>query len=296
MGSGDWFKNIINKKKTKARSQKSKLSVSEKSNASKVDESSRNESAKFANCLSLRNQKQLNVPTEDVAATRIQTVFRAFVARKAFRRLKGVVRLQDLIKADSVTKQASVTLGYLHSWSKIQAEIKGRRLHMVTEGRLRQKKLENQLKLEARLHDVEVEWSGGSETMDEVLARINQREEAAVKRERAMAYAFSHQWRASSNANSRWTNGELAQTNWAWSWTDHWVAAQPWESRLPVQSSPKKPLNRQLSKNGKSPKTPAPTMKKLVSMKSKSPSGKSSAKGAGKTVPQKAVEDEGEKQ
>lgn len=29
--------------------------------------------------------------------------------------------------------------------------------------------------------------------MDEVLARMKQREEASVKRERAMAYAFSHQ-------------------------------------------------------------------------------------------------------
>lgn len=38
-----------------------------------------------------------------------------------------------------------------------------------------------------------MEWSGGSETMEEGLARIHQREEAAVKRERAMAYAFSHQ-------------------------------------------------------------------------------------------------------
>jgi hypothetical protein len=29
--------------------------------------------------------------------------------------------------------------------------------------------------------------------MEKILARIHQREEAAVKRERAMAYAFSHQ-------------------------------------------------------------------------------------------------------
>ena len=29
--------------------------------------------------------------------------------------------------------------------------------------------------------------------MDEILGRIYQREEAALKRERAMAYAFSHQ-------------------------------------------------------------------------------------------------------
>ncbi|KAF2303237.1 hypothetical protein GH714_015645 [Hevea brasiliensis] len=40
---------------------------------------------------------------------------------------------------------------------------------------------------------LQVEWCGGSDTREEILARIHQREEAAVKRERAMAYAFSHQ-------------------------------------------------------------------------------------------------------
>lgn len=40
---------------------------------------------------------------------------------------------------------------------------------------------------------LQVEWCGGSETMEEILQRIQQREVAAVKRERAMAYAFSHQ-------------------------------------------------------------------------------------------------------
>lgn len=43
------------------------------------------------------------------------------------------------------------------------------------------------------IHCMQVEWCGGSDTMEEILARIQQREEAAVKRERAMAYAFSHQ-------------------------------------------------------------------------------------------------------
>lgn len=41
--------------------------------------------------------------------------------------------------------------------------------------------------------DGQIDWSGGPETMEEILSRINQREKAAVKRERAMAYAFSHQ-------------------------------------------------------------------------------------------------------
>ncbi|KAG5126445.1 hypothetical protein JHK82_027280 [Glycine max] len=41
--------------------------------------------------------------------------------------------------------------------------------------------------------DIKVEWCGGSETKKEILSRLHQREEAAVKRERTMAYALSHQ-------------------------------------------------------------------------------------------------------
>lgn len=77
-------------------------------------------------------------------------------ARKALRRLKGIVRLQMLTQAYPVRKQATTTLSYLHSWSRIQTDIRTRRLCMVTEGRIKQKKLENQHKLEAKLHDIEV--------------------------------------------------------------------------------------------------------------------------------------------
>ncbi|KAL2247486.1 UNVERIFIED_CONTAM: hypothetical protein Sindi_2600900 [Sesamum indicum] len=47
-------------------------------------------------------------------------------------------------------------LNHIHFWSRIQAEIRARWLSMVTESRTRQKKLENQLKLEAKLHELEV--------------------------------------------------------------------------------------------------------------------------------------------
>lgn len=66
------------------------------------------------------------------------------------------MRLQNLVGRDSVKNQASTTLSHLHSWTKTQAQIRTRRAHMVMEGRLRQKKLENQLKLEAKIHDLEV--------------------------------------------------------------------------------------------------------------------------------------------
>lgn len=49
------------------------------------------------------------------------------------------------------------------------------------------------LKLYTWIDSLQVEWSGGTDTMDEALGKIHLREAASVKRERAMAYAFSHQ-------------------------------------------------------------------------------------------------------
>lgn len=76
--------------------------------------------------------------------------------RKAIRRLRGTVKFQGAIEAYSVNDQVAATLKHIHSWSRIQSEIKARRLCMVTEGRLKQKKIQNQLKLEAKLHDLQV--------------------------------------------------------------------------------------------------------------------------------------------
>ncbi|XP_042495624.1 protein IQ-DOMAIN 10-like isoform X2 [Macadamia integrifolia] len=219
MGSGDWFKTIISRKKVKEEKQ----------------------------------QK----------------------ARKALRHLKGIVRVQALTQVYTVKKQASTTMDYLHSWSRIQSQIRARRISMVTEGRIKQKKLENQLKLDAKLHELEVEWCGGSETMEDILARMYQREEAAVKRERAMAYAFSHQWRANSSQNLGQFSYELGKANWGWSWIERWIAARPWESRVPISPSPKI-QSKQTDKLSRT--TSLPAVKVSVSVKPTLSNGKGSSK------------------
>ncbi|KAF8391279.1 hypothetical protein HHK36_023581 [Tetracentron sinense] len=275
MGSGDWFKTIISLKKVKEeRSKQVKgSSVLKKSNGFKWRHRTCKESSSFAHGAASGNPGVLGMPVEDIAATRIQTAFRAFMARKTLCRLKGIVRFQILTQGQTVSKQASTTLRYLHTWSRIQARIRARRLCMVTEGRIRRKKLENQLKLEAKLHELNVEWCGGSETMEEILARIQQREEAAVKRERAMAYAFSHQWRANSSQNQGQVAYELGKADWGWSWMERWIAARPWEARVPAQSiTTQKVQNRRVSKAGKN--TNSPAMKNSVSVKPTLPNEK----------------------
>ncbi|XP_022715788.1 protein IQ-DOMAIN 1-like isoform X2 [Durio zibethinus] len=275
MGSGNLLKTIIKKVKDDSSKQVKGSSASKKSNGLKWKKHQRKASIKTS--FTSGNSNTLGMPIEDLAATQIQTAFRAYRARKHLRRLKGMVRLQAQTQTHSIKKQATTTLNYLYSWSNIQAQIRARRLCMVTEGRLREKKIANQLKLEAKLHDIEVEWSGGPETLEEVLTKIQQREEAAVKRERTMAYAFSHQWRAPNSNNNGLGNYELAKANWGWSWVERWIAVRPWESRLPTQSiTPKKAKNRQISKAGKNSNSPKP--KASVSVKPPLSNGKGTMK------------------
>ncbi|CAA0808691.1 IQ-domain 10 [Striga hermonthica] len=170
--------------------------------------------------------------TQDDAATKIQCAYRAYKARKGLRRLKGIVKFRGALEeGHSVKKQAASALNHIHLWSRVQAEIKARWLGMVLDSRNRQKKLENQLKLDAKLHELEVEWSGGPETMEEIVKRIKEREAAAAKRERTMAYAFSHQWRASSNQYFGQSYYDISKESWGWSWKERWIAARPWENR-----------------------------------------------------------------
>lgn len=261
MGSSDWLKNIISSNKArKQKNNKTKDNSLPETNGFILKSRSKEEQKNIINGVAKGRRVSVNLPDEDVAAIRIQTAFRGFKARKYFCNLKRLVKLQMLMEGDFGKKQTSNTLRNLQTWSKIQAQIRTRRLAMVEDSGIKQKKLENQLRLDAKM-----EWSGSSRTMDEVLARMKQREEASVKRERAMAYAFSHQWRANSNSNLGINESDVAASNWGWSWMERWIAARPWETRALVGSTPKK-VN-------------SPPTKKSPSMKkSNSPNGKKASR------------------
>ncbi|KAI3466067.1 hypothetical protein Pfo_022730 [Paulownia fortunei] len=262
MGSGDWFKTIL--KRSKENKHKQVEHSAKKSNGSKLKHLSTKEGSILGNGASRKNAK-LRQLTEDVAATKIQSAFRAYIARKALRRLKGIVRFRGVIEeGHSVKNQATSALNHIHVWSRIQAEIRARWLGMVIDSRTRQKKIENQLKLEAKLHELEVEWSGGPETMEEILNRIQQREAAAAKRERTMAYAFSHQWRASSNQYFGQSYYDLSKESWGWSWKERWIAVRPWENRYQTRPTLIKKVE---TKHKTSEATNSASTKAVVSVK-----------------------------
>ncbi|KAE9609615.1 putative IQ motif, EF-hand binding, P-loop containing nucleoside triphosphate hydrolase [Lupinus albus] len=68
------------------------------------------------------------------AATKAQAAFRGYLARRAFRALKGIIRLQALIRGHLVRRQAVATLYSMYGIVKLQALVRGRRVRLSEVG------------------------------------------------------------------------------------------------------------------------------------------------------------------
>ncbi|XWS73813.1 hypothetical protein CRYUN_Cryun02cG0161500 [Craigia yunnanensis] len=169
---------------------------------------------------------------EEWAATRIQTGFRGFLARRALRALKGLVRLQALVRGHAVRKQAAITLRCMQALVRVQARVRARRVRLALESQTAQQKLQQQLVNEARVKEIEEGWCDSIGSVEEIQAKLLKRQEAAAKRERAMAYALAHQWQAGSRQQYVPAGFEPDKSSWGWDWLERWMAVRPWENRF----------------------------------------------------------------
>ncbi|BAS92048.1 protein IQ-DOMAIN 2 [Oryza sativa Japonica Group] len=168
------------------------------------------------------------VSREEQATIKIQTAFRGYLARRALRALRGLVRLKSLVEGNSVKRQAASTLRCMQTLARVQSQIRSRRLKMSEENQA----LQRQLLLKQELESLRMgeQWDDSTQSKEQIEASLISRQEAAVRRERALAYAFSHQWKSTSRSvNPMFVDPNNPQ--WGWSWLERWMAAKPWEGR-----------------------------------------------------------------
>ncbi|XP_020081382.1 protein IQ-DOMAIN 1-like [Ananas comosus] len=116
----------------------------------------------------------------------------------------------------------------MQTLSRVQSQIRSRRLRMNEENQALHRQL--LLKHERELESLRMgeEWDDSLQSKEQIEASLVNKQEAAIRRERALAYAFSHQWKSSSrSANPMFMDPNNPQ--WGWSWLERWMAARSWE-------------------------------------------------------------------
>ncbi|XP_020227783.1 protein IQ-DOMAIN 1 isoform X2 [Cajanus cajan] len=174
--------------------------------------------------------KDFMVIKQEWAAIRIQAVFRGFLARRALRALRAVVRLQAIFRGWQVRKQAAVTLRCMQALVRVQARVKARNAKNSPEGNANE---------DDPVKQAEKGWCDIPGTVEEVKAKLQMRQEGAIKRDRTKAYSLSKQKSTpSASPNSRASKPVIPLKHCSreskssgWSMLERWMAAKPWESR-----------------------------------------------------------------
>ncbi|XP_065858974.1 protein IQ-DOMAIN 17-like [Euphorbia lathyris] len=174
------------------------------------------------------------------AAIVIQTAFRGYLARRALRALKGLVKLQALVRGHNVRQQAKLTLKCIQALVRVQDRVRDQRarlsLSLSHEGTTKSmfsepnnsfRLLHQRRSLSRDISSVLDEWDERPYTNEEIESIVEGQKEAALKREKALAYAFSNQiWR---NRRSPSAGDEKEMTERT-RWLDRWMATKQWET------------------------------------------------------------------
>lgn len=178
-----------------------------------------------------------NHDREHQAATIIQTAFRGYLARRALKALKGLVKLQALVRGHNVRKQAKMTLKCMQALVRVQARVLDQRFRQSLEGSRKStfsdtgsmwnsqylQDISDRKSMSRDGSSIPDDWDERPHTIEEVKAMLQKRKEAALKRERTLSDAFSQQSRRTGRNSSIGSDADFGEKH-------QWMATKPWDS------------------------------------------------------------------
>lgn len=186
-----------------------------------------------------------------LSATNIQSAYRGYMARRSFRALRGIVRLQGVVRGQNVKRQTENTMKMMQLLVRIQTQIHSQRIQMLENQSLQHQAYKFD-QYEAGNQD---DWDDSTLMKEEKEARMQKKMEAALKRERMMAYAYSHQSWKSNPKSAQASLPDVRPGGFPWWW--NWLECKlPDKNNTPNQHY-KPPIN--ITINNYETKTPTST-------------------------------------
>ncbi|PSS35012.1 Protein IQ-DOMAIN like [Actinidia chinensis var. chinensis] len=138
-----------------------------------------------------------------------------------------MVQLKSVVQGPPVKRQTANALRCMQTLARVQTQIQSRRIRMPEENQALQRQLLQKCATEIARLQMGDEWDNSLQSKEQIEAHLLSKYEAAIRRERALAYSFSHQqtMKKSTRPSAALMFMDSNNPQWGWSWLERWMAA-----------------------------------------------------------------------